>query len=206
LNIQNGVRIEGTTTFVEVLINNNAFVDINLNNGELLSIDPASQYNQKAIQEGNSLLPNLRSRLQGQFSATNPITNSTTGAINTPTDINTGALFIAPLAFGVIADPSASITYDRTRPVNFQIIATANLRALSGGANQEVALTIAQNGVNIPVKSFVSLDSAGVSPVPCTLAVVGSANFGDVFTFQLENISAPLDVVVLDINIAGIEV
>jgi hypothetical protein len=98
------------------------------------------------------------------------------------------------------------VTYNRKRPVNFQVTFVANLQAITGGANQRIGLTVSKNGVNIPVYSFVTLDSAGTNPQSCTLTIVGSAVQGDVFRSQLVNFTTSSDVRCVDLLLSGIEI
>ena len=208
-NIQNGVFLEGVATFVECLINNNAFVDINLNNGVLIQTNSNTAFNRVGIQEGNSLTPNLRSFIMGQLSGIN--TQPTTELKDVPADIDFDNKFITINSNGVSVDTQGVITYTRKRPVNFQININANLIANSGGASQRVGLTLAfeRNMVKTQtgVVSYVNLTSGGSGdPLTCSLSLIGSAQEGDKFYIQLVNTSVALDVICQDINIAGIEI
>ena len=71
---------------------------------------------------------------------------------------------------------------------------------------QRVGLTVSKNGTNIPVYSFVTLDSAGTEPKQATLSIVGSAVEGDVFRSQLVNFSTSSDIRCLDLVASGIEI
>jgi hypothetical protein len=200
---QNGVYLDASATWLEICINGNAFIDIGLTTGKVFETNSNTSYETVGVTESNSLIPNLKSRLGAQLSAIN--TNDTATSA-TPADINVGSLLTAFDEFGVTTAATGGVTYNRKRPVNFQVTFVANLQAITGGANQRVGLTVSKNGVNIPVYSFVTLDSAGTNPQSCTLTIVGSAVQGDVFRSQLVNFSTSSDIRCVDLLLSGIEI
>lgn len=202
---QIGVNVAAGLSFLEFCLIGNTFIDVGLTGGALLNTNSNGDWDTVAIAEGNSLLPNLKSRAGAQLSAVNA--NVTTLALNTPTNINIGSLLTLNNSFGVSAAPTGGITYLRKRPVNFQITFVANLVANTGGANQRVGLTVSVNGVNpLTNVSYVNLDSAGTDPKSVTLTLVGTATQGDVFRSQLINTSVGSDIVCRDLLISGIEI
>jgi hypothetical protein len=200
---QNGIDIDGSATFgAGVNITGNTFVDAGLTGGAVLETNSNADYDEKGITEANTLLPNLKSRVGAQLSAANTITTATSG---TPADINLNNLLVAFDEFGVTVGSGGGVTYNRTRPVNFQVTFVANLVANTGGANQRVGLTVSKNGVNTGINSFVNLDSAGTAPKSVTLTIVGSAVQGDVFRSQLVNTSTSSNITCTDLIVSGIE-
>ena len=201
---QNGIDIDAAATFAAgVNITGNTFVDAGLTTGVILETNSNTDYDEKGITEANTLLPNLKARVGAQLSAANTITTATSG---TPADINLNNLLVAFDEFGVTVGAGGGVTYNRTRPVNFQVTFVANLQAITGGANQRVGLTVSKNGVNTGINSFVNLDSAGTEPKSVTLTIVGSAVQGDVFRSQLVNTSTSSNITCTDLIVSGIEI
>jgi hypothetical protein len=201
---QNGIDIDAVATFsAGVNITGNTFVNAGLTAGVVLETNSNADYDEKAITEANSLLPNLKARVGAQLSAVNTITTATSG---TPADINLNNLLVAFDQFGVTVGAGGGVTYNRTRPVNFQVTFVANLQAITGGANQRVGLTVSKDGLNTGVNSFVNLDSAGTEPKTVTLTLIGSAVQGNVFRSQLINTSASSNITCTDLIVSGIEI
>jgi hypothetical protein len=201
---QRAVEIDNTATFLEFALNTNNFIDIGLTTGAILETNSNASWDTNATSEANSLLPNLKSFVGAQLSAQN--TNNTATVLNTPIDINIGTLLLPFAGFGVTVGSGGGVTYNRKRPVNFQVTFVANLQAITGGAGQRVALSTSKNGVNTGIKSFVTLDSAGTEPKQCTLTLIGTATQGDVFRSQLINESTSSNIRCLDLLVSGIEI
>ena len=201
---QNGIDIDAVATFgAGVNITGNTFVKGGLTSGLVLETNNNANYNEKGITEANTLLPNLKARVGAQLSALNTITTATSG---TPADINLNNLLVAFDEFGVTVGAGGGVTYNRTRPVNFQVTFVANLQAITGGANQRVGLTVSKDGLNTGVNSFVNLDSAGTEPKTVTLTLIGSAVQGNVFRSQLINTSTSSNITCTDLIVSGIEI
>lgn len=201
---QNGIDIDAVATFgAGVNISGNTFVNAGLTSGVILETNSNADYDEKGITEANTLLPNLKARVGAQLSALNTATTATSG---TPADINLNNLLVAFDEFGVTVGAGGGVTYDRTRPVNFQVTFVANLQAITGGANQRVGLTVSKNGLNTGINSFVNLDSAGTEPKSVTLTIIGSAVQGDVFRSQLVNTSTSSNITCTDLIVSGVEI
>jgi hypothetical protein len=214
---QNGIIIDAATTFVEVAINSNQFVDVNLNKPtfSILNTNSNADYDTEAIQEGNSLLPNLKSRLgMSYYTATPPTTTLTT--INVPVNMVFTTGIINPFdVFGVTVDTTTNIgriTYNRKRPVNFQITGTFEVLFTAGNpTTQNVGITLAKNGSSLfgaGIVSYQTLSTAGTEPKQYTFGVIGAAEQNDYFEFQLvsNNLSASSDFEVRSFLISGIEI
>ena len=201
---QRAVEIDNTATFLEFALNTNNFIDIGLTTGAILETNSNASWDTNATAEANSLLPNLKSFVGAQLSAQN--TNNTATTLNTPVDINLGTLLTPFAGFGVTVGSGGGVTYNRKRPVNFQVTFVANLQAITGGAGQRIALSTSKNGVNTGIKSFVTLDSAGTEPKQCTLTLIGTAIQGDVFRSQLINETTSSNIRCLDLLVSGIEI
>jgi hypothetical protein len=201
---QNGIDIDAVATFgAGVNITGNTFVNAGLTGGVILETNSNADYDEKGITEANTLLPNLKARVGAQLSALNAITTATSG---TPVDINLNNLLVAFDEFGVTVGAGGGVTYNRTRPVNFQVTFVANLQAITGGANQRVGLTVSKDGLNTGVNSFVNLDSAGTEPKTVTLTLIGSAVQGNVFRSQLVNTSTSSNITCSDLIVSGVEI
>ena len=201
---QNGIDIDAATTFAAgVNITGNTFVNAGITTGVILETNSNADYDEKAIAEANTLLPNLKARVGAQLSATNTITTATSG---TPVDINLNNLLVPFDAFGVTVATGGGITYNRTRPVNFQVTFVANLLAINGGGGQRIGLTVSKNGVNTGISSFVTLTSGGTVPQSVTLTLIGSAVQGDVFRSQLVNTSTSSNITCTDLIASGVEI
>ena len=201
---QRAVEIDNTATFLEFALNTNNFIDIGLTTGTILQTNSNASWDTNATAEANSLLPNLKSFVGAQLSAQN--TNNTATVLNTPVDINLGTLLTPFAGFGVTVGSGGGVTYNRKRPVNFQVTFVANLQAITGGAGQRIALSTSKNGVNTGIKSFVTLDSAGTEPKQCTLTLIGTATQGDLFRSQLINETTTSNIRCLDLLVSGIEI
>ena len=201
---QNGIDIDAAAIFgAGVNITGNTFVDEGLTSGVILDTNSNADYDEKGITEANTLLPNLKTRVGAQLSAANTITTATSA---TPADINLNNLLVPFSSFGVLVGTGGGVTYNRTRPVNFQVTYVANLQAVTGGANQRIGLTVSKNGVNTGINSFVNLDSAGTEPKTVTLTLVGDAVQGDVFRSQLVNTSTSSNITCTDLIVSGVEI
>jgi hypothetical protein len=214
---QNGIVIDGSATFVEVAINTNQFVDVNLNKPtfSILNTNSNADFDTEGIQEGNSLLPNLKSRLgMSYYTATPPTTTLTT--INIPVNMVFTTGIINPFdTFGITVDTTTNIgriTYNRKRPVNFQITGTFEVLFTSGSpTTQNVGITLAKNGASLfgaGIVSYQTLATAGTDPKQYTFAVIGSAEQNDYFEFQLvsNNLAGSSDFEIRSFLISGIEI
>ena len=206
---QDGIKIDNPAlNFTELNISSNTFISVGLTTGSLINSNSNPNYDTVAIVEANSGMPNLKSRAGAQLPVQNSGVTATLGSPTTltPVDINLTNLLTDLGSFGVSIDPAGIITYNRKRPVNFQVTFIANLEAVTGGGGQRVGLTLSKDGVNVPVYSFVTLDStAGAVPKQATLTVIGSAVSGNTFRPQLVN-STNADIICRDLLVSGIEI
>ena len=204
---QNGIDLSAVTSTIEGTITSNTFIDINLNTvgGFLvLNIPPAVATNY--VVEGNSIYPNLRANLTYVFSGVNASNTILSGGSN-PNVINTGGLAIALVNQFSSVTAGGLATYLKKRSANFLITASANLQVIAGGAGQRVGLGLRVNGIDIPNGySYVTLDSAGTEPKQTTLNFTGVASQNDTFELTIFNTSGNNDVLVSDLNFAGIEI
>jgi hypothetical protein len=203
---QNGIDLSAVSSAIEGTITSNTFIDINLNTPtfQVLVLNPtiAPSY----VVEGNSIYPNLRAQLTYVFSGVNASNTILSGGSN-PNVINTGGLAIALTSQFSSITAGGLATYLKKRSANFLITASANLRVFAGGSGQRVGLGLRVNGADIPNGySFVSLDSAGTAPKQTTLNFTGVASQNDTFELTIFNASGNNDVLVSDVNFAGIEV
>jgi hypothetical protein len=216
---QDGIKLGTATTFLEFVVSSNTFIDVGLTTGSLINQNTNPNYPILAIEEANSGRANLKATSGWSYlDLVSPATTTLT-AINTPVNIvfNTGTPpFSVYGDFGVTLDTTTNIgriTYNRKRPVNFQITAVAEVLFTGGNpATQEVGITIAKNGVSLfgsGVVSYQQLTAAGTQPRQYTFGVIGSAAQNDYFEFQLvsaSTIAANSDFEVRTFQVAGIEI
>ncbi|MHC4708401.1 MAG: hypothetical protein ACYS8I_15105, partial [Planctomycetota bacterium] len=216
---QDGIKIGTATTFLEFVVSSNTFIDVGLTTGLLINQNTNPNYPIVAIEEANSGRANLKATSGWSYLDLVAPATTTLTAINTPVNIvfNTGAPpFSIYGDFGVSLDTTTNIgriTYNRKRPVNFQITAVAEVLFTGGNpATQEVGITIAKNGASLfgaGVVSYQQLTAAGTQPRQYTFGVIGSAAQNDYFEFQLVSAStivANSDFEVRTFQVAGIEI
>jgi hypothetical protein len=204
---QNGIDLSAVLVTLEGTITSNTFIDINLNTGggfQVLNIPTAVAEN--AVVEANSIVPNSRAQLTYVLSGVNASDTVLSGGSN-PNIVNTGGLAIPLTSQFSSLTGGGLATYLKKRSANFLITASANLEVVAGGVGQRVGLGLRVNGVDIPnAYSYVTLDSAGTEPKPCTLNFTGLASLNDTFELTLFNATGNNDVLVSDVNFAGIEI
>jgi len=203
---QNGIDLSAVSSVIEGTITSNTFIDINLNTPTFNVLNIPTAIATNYVVEGNSIYPNLRANLTYVFSGVNATNTILSGGSN-PNVINTGGLAIALTSQFSSISAGGLATYLKKRSANFLITASANLQVIAGGAGQRVGLGLRVNGVDIPNGySFVTLDSAGTEPKQTTLNFTGVANQNDTFELTIFNASGNNDVLVSDVNFAGIEI
>jgi hypothetical protein len=204
---QNGIDLSAVVATLEGTITSNTFIDINLNTGggfQVLNIPTAVAEN--AVVEANSIVPNSRAQLTYVLSGVNASDTVLSGGSN-PNIVNTGGLAIPLTSQFSSLTGGGLATYLKKRSANFLITASANLEVVAGGVGQRVGLGLRVNSVDIPnAYSYVTLDSAGTQPKQCTLNFTGLASLNDTFELTLFNATGNNDVLVRDVNFAGIEI
>lgn len=213
---QDGINIDSATTFAAgINISANTFVTAGLTTGVVLNTNSNASYDLTAIQEANSALSNLKSVLGMSHLDSTPATTTLT-TINTPVNMvfNTGTITVFG-DFGVTVDTTTNvgrITYDRVRPVNFQITAIFEVLFVSGSPNnQNTGITIAKNGTSLfsaGAVSYQNLSSQGSAPKQFTFTVIGNAVQNDFFDFQLvsSSLSGSSNFEVRSFLVSGIEI
>ena len=128
-------------------------------------------------------------------------------SVNNPNVINHNNLAL-PLAiqFATIGT-NGLITYTKKRSANFMIVATCNVELVSG-INNRIGLGLFVNGAEVPLAySYVNLSASGsANQKSVTLSFTGQANLNDTFQLSIFNSTASNNVIVNDINFAGIEI
>jgi len=202
---QNGINTTSITTAIEGTITSNTFIDINLNTPtfNVLVVNPivAPLY----VIEANSIYPNLKSQVSFVLSAVNAV--ATDLSINNPNVINTNNLALPLVAQFATLGTNGLITYTKKRSANFMIVATCNLE-LVAGTNNRIGLGLFVNTAEVPLAySYVNLSASGsANQKSATLSFTGQANFNDTFQLSVYNATANNNVIVNDINFAGIEI
>jgi hypothetical protein len=87
------------------------------------------------------------------------------------------------------------------------IVATCNIELVSG-TNNRVGLGLFVNGAEVPLAySYVNISASGsANQKSATLSFTGQANLNDTFQLSVFNATAANNVIVNDINFAGIEI
>jgi hypothetical protein len=203
---QDGINLSALLSAIEGTITSNTFIDINLNTPTFqVLVPPIASLASKYVIESNSIYPNLKSQVTYVLSAVN--TTATDLSVNNPNVINHNNLAL-PLAiqFATIT-PGGLITYTKKRSANFMIVATCNLELVAGTDNR-IGLGLFVNGAEVPLAySFVNLSASGnANQKSVTLSFTGQANLNDTFQLSIFNSTASNNVIVNDVNFAGIEI
>jgi hypothetical protein len=203
---QDGINLSALLSAIEGTITSNTFIDINLNTPTFqVLVPPIASLASKYVIESNSIYPNLKSQVTYVLSAVNTL--ATDLSVNNPNVINHNNLAL-PLAiqFSTIT-PGGLITYTKKRSANFMIVATCNLELVSG-TNNRIGLGLFVNGSEVPLAySYVNLSASGsANQKSATLSFTGQANQNDTFQLSVFNATAANNVIVNDINFAGIEI
>lgn len=203
---QNGIDLSAVTSVIEGTITSNTFIDINLNTPTFnVLVPPSPTLAANYVIESNSIYPNLKSQVTYVLSAVN--TTATDLSVNNPNVINHNNLALPlTIQFATIST-GGLITYTKKRSANFMIVATCNIE-LVAGTNNRVGLGLFVNGAEVPLAySYVNLSASGsANQKPATLSFTGQANQGDTFQLSVFNATAANNVIVNDINFAGIEI
>jgi hypothetical protein len=216
---QDAIRVASGFAFLEFCVIGNTFINMGLTTGSLLQTNSNIVWNNNAIVEGNSLLPNLKAKLGMQYYSAVPATTTLT-AVDTPIRMEFQSGVIADIgSFGVRVDTTVAIgtnvgriTYLRKRPVNFQITGTFEVLLTSGSPNsQNIGVTLSKNGVSLyssGVVSFQTLETVGTNPKQFSFSVIGEAVQSDYFEFELvsNNLSGVSDLQVRSFLVSGIEI
>jgi hypothetical protein len=202
---QNGINTTFITTAIEGTITSNTFIDINLNTPtfNVLVVNPiiAPIY----VIEGNSIYPNLKSQVSFILTAVN--TTATDLSVNNPNVINTNNLALPLVAQFATLGTNGLITYTKKRSGNFMIVATCNIELVSG-TNNRIGLGLFVNGAEVPLAySYINLSASGsANQKSATFSFTGQANLNDTFQLSVFNATTNNNVIVNDINFAGIEI
>jgi hypothetical protein len=203
---QDGINLSALLSALEGTITSNTFIDINLNTPTFqVLVPPIASLASKYVIESNSIYPNLKSQVTYVLSAVNTV--ATDLSVNNPNVINHNNLAL-PLAiqFATIGT-NGLITYTKKRSANFMIVATCNVELVSG-INNRIGLGLFVNGAEVPLAySYVNLSASGsANQKSVTLSFTGQANLNDTFQLSIFNSTASNNVLVDDINFAGIEI
>lgn len=203
---QNGIDLSAVSSVLEGTITSNTFIDINLNSPTFqVLVPPIPSIAANYVIESNSIYPNLKSQVTYVLSAVN--TTATDLSVNNPNVINHNNLALPlTIQFATIGT-NGLITYTKKRSANFMIVATCNLE-LVAGTNNRIGLGLFVNGSAVPLAySYVNLSASGTAnQKPATLSFTGQANLNDTFQLSVFNATASNNVIVNDVNFAGIEI
>ena len=203
---QNAIDLSAVVATLEGTITSNTFIDINLNTGggfQVLNIPTAVAEN--AVIEANSIVPNFKSQATYVLSGVNTV--ATDLSVNNPNVINHNNLALPLVIQFATITLGGLITYTKKRSANFMIVATCNLE-LVAGTNNRVGLGLFVNGSEVPLAySYVNLSASGsANQKSATLSFTGQANLNDTFQLSVYNATASNNVIVRDVNFAGIEI
>lgn len=198
---QNGVVIDNAATFGFGNIVGNTFIDVNLNTPTFLPlvIDINTQPNW--IIEANQGVPNLLAFINSEVNANALVT--TIAAVSTPTPI-LATTFIDNGSSRVTLNTSTGvITKDSKRSNYFTINLNLQFTIQAGGNNQNIEIGLLRNGTPSGPTTKVEADSA--VPANASFNVVGFADQGDTFQLYIQNNSGTNNILVNNIQLAGVE-
>jgi hypothetical protein len=198
---QNGVVIDNAATFGFGNIVGNTFIDVNLNTPTFLPLQIDINLQPSWIIEANQGVPNLLAFINSEVNANALVT--TIAAVSTPTPI-LATTFIDNGSSRVTLNTSTGvITKDSKRSNYFTINLNLQFTLQSGGNNQNVEIGLLRNGTPSGPTTKVEADS-GV-PANASLNIIGFADQSDTFQLYIQNDTGANDILVNNIQLAGVE-
>jgi hypothetical protein len=175
---QNGLVISNTATFGFANLVGNSFIDINLNTPTYLPLVIDINLQPSWIIEANQGVPNYLAFINSEVNANALVT--TIGAVSTPTAI-------------------LATTFINYFTINLNLQFTIQ----AGGNNQNIEIGLFRNGVPSGPTTKVEADSA--VPANASLNIIGFADQGDTFQLYIQNDTGANDILVNNIQLAGVE-
>ncbi len=198
---QNGVVVDNAATFIFANMVGNTFIDINLNTPTFLPLQIDINTQTSWIVEANQGVPNLVAFINSEVNANALVT--TISAVATPTPIlattfidNGSSRVTLNTSTGVITKNSRRSTYF-TINLNFQV----TLQTLPN--NQNIQVGLLKNGTPSGPTTKIVIDRN--DPINASLNIVGFADQGDTFQLYIQNDSSTDDLLVNNIQLAGVE-
>ncbi|GAG36976.1 unnamed protein product, partial [marine sediment metagenome] len=198
---QNGVVVDNAATFGFANMVGNTFIDVNLNTPTFLPLQIDINTQTSWIVEANQGVPNLVAFINSEVNANALVT--TISAVATPTPIlattfidNGSSRVTLNTSTGVITKNSRRSTYF-TINLNFQV----TLQTLPN--NQNIQVGLLKNGTPSGPTTKIVIDRN--DPINASLNIVGFADQGDNFQLYIQNDSSTDDLLVNNIQLAGVE-
>jgi len=198
---QNGLVISNTATFGFANLVGNAFIDVNLNTPTYLPLVIDIDLQPSWIIEANQGVPNYVAFINSEVNNNALVT--TIGAVSTPTAI-LATTFINNGSSRVTLNTSTGvITKDSKRSNYFTISLNLQFTIQAGGNNQDIEIGLFRNGAPSGPTTKVEADSA--VPANASFNIVGFADQGDTFQLYIQNDTGANDILVNNIQLAGVE-
>jgi len=199
---QNGIFIDNLATFGFANLTSTTFVDGNLNlptyQPLVIDIDLQPSW----IVEANQNTPNLVAFINSEVDANALVT--TISAVSTPTPVAATNFISNGESRVTLNNSTGVITKDSKRPNYFTINLTGQLTLQSGGNNQDLQVGLLQNGV--PAGPTAKLQADSGVPAGFSYNVIGFATQGDTFQLYVQNDSGSNDILLNNLQLAGVEV
>ena len=198
---QNGVVVDNTATFGFANITSCTFIDVNLNTPTFLPLVIDIDLQPSWIIEANQGVPNLKAFINTEVD--NNATVTPIAAASTPTAVLASSFINNGSSRVTLNTSTGLITKNSKRSNYFTINLSGQFTIQSGGNNQNVVFGILQNGTPAGPTSKVEADS-GVG-TNFTFNVIGFADQNDTFQLYCQNNSGANDILVNNLQLAGVE-
>jgi hypothetical protein len=199
---QNGIVVDNAATFGFANLTSSVFVDTNLNTPTYLPLVIDIDLQPSWIVEANQNTANLVAFINAEVNANALVT--TISAVSTPTAFEATTFVDNGLARLTLNSSTGVITKDSKRPNYFTINLTGQLTLQGGGNNQNLQVGLLQNGVATGPTAKIQADN-GV-PTAFSYNVIGFATLGDTFQLYVQNDTGANDILLNNLQLAGVEV
>jgi hypothetical protein len=198
---QNGVVVDNAATFGFGNMVGNTFIDINLNTPTFLPLVIDINLQPSWIIEANQGVPNYAAFINSEVSNNALVTAINT--ISTPTAIAATTFIDNGSSRLTLNTTTGVITKDSKRSNYFSISLNLQFTLQGGGNNQNIEIGLFRNGVPSGPTTKVQADNA--VPANAGFNVIGFADQGDTFQLYVQNDSGTSDILVNNIQLAGVE-
>jgi hypothetical protein len=179
----------------------NTFIDINLNTPTFLPLVIDINLQPSWIIEANQGVPNYAAFINSEVSNNALVTAINT--ISTPTAIAATTFIDNGSSRLTLNTTTGVITKDSKRSNYFSISLNLQFTLQGGGNNQNIEIGLFRNGVPSGPTTKVQADNA--VPANAGFNVIGFADQGDTFQLYIQNDSGTSDILVNNIQLAGVE-
>jgi hypothetical protein len=198
---QNGVVVDNAATFGFANITSCSFINVNLNTPTFLPLVIDIDLQPSWIIEANQGVPNYKAFINSEVD--NNATVTTIAAPSTPTAVLASSFINNGSSRVTLNTSTGVITKDSKRSNYFSINLSGQFTIQTGGNNQDVEFGLLRNGAPAGATSKVEADSGVGSNF--TFNIIGFADQGDTFQLYCQNNTGANDILVTNLQLAGVE-